>query len=146
MTALNSQAKYPRTNASKRNNLTFSEDLADVVIEVYPSATSISSGPDHPSERHCTEPAAKIPAHVAILAGKNEYFKALFSNGMAETLEPSQALRTVNTSAGQNIIAERSRKMINIRGYSAEAVRYFIAYLYDDGKTVGVGWFGSEFV
>ncbi|KAI9106136.1 hypothetical protein DFS34DRAFT_48272 [Phlyctochytrium arcticum] len=130
--AINFREKFPVVNPSKRNNLTFNEDLADVVIEVWPSATSLGSGPDPPTKRLCTEPAAQLPAHAAILAGKNEYFKALFSNGMAETLEGSQALCTVDTSEEKNILLQRPKRIISIKGYSVEAVKYFIAHLYDD--------------
>ncbi|KAI9106139.1 hypothetical protein DFS34DRAFT_690554 [Phlyctochytrium arcticum] len=111
-------------------------DLADVVIEVYPSATGFGAGPDPHSEQQSTEPAepaAKLPAHAAILAAKNEYFRALFSNGMAETLGP-QAWTIVDTNDGQNLLAQRQKRNIKIKGYPVEAVKYFIAYLYDDSE------------
>ncbi|KAI9106140.1 hypothetical protein DFS34DRAFT_690555 [Phlyctochytrium arcticum] len=130
--AIKFREKFPRTNATKRNILTFNENLADVTIEVFPSATNMGSGSD--PQQHNTHPAAKIPAHVAILTGRNEYFRALFSNGMAETLEPSQTLCTINAADGQNVLVQRSRRNIKIKGYSVEAVKYFIAHLYDDSK------------
>ncbi|KAI9106138.1 hypothetical protein DFS34DRAFT_690553 [Phlyctochytrium arcticum] len=126
-TGISYREKFPVLDARKNNLLTFNEDLADVVIEVWPSVASIE-------KRHCAEPVVQIPAHAAILAAKNEYFKALFSNGMAETLEPSQALCTVDTSDEKNIIAQRPKRTITIKGYSVEAVKYFIAHLYDDSE------------
>ncbi|KAI9106142.1 hypothetical protein DFS34DRAFT_690557 [Phlyctochytrium arcticum] len=130
-TAIKFREKFPVLNASKSSSLTFNEDLADVVIGVWPSAQSIGSGTDLKQQDY-TQPAAKLPAHVAILAAKNKYFKALFSNGMSESSDHSKALCTVNTSDGQNIIAERPKKIVNIHGYSVEAVKYFIGHLYDD--------------
>ncbi|KAI9106137.1 hypothetical protein DFS34DRAFT_656997 [Phlyctochytrium arcticum] len=145
MTAINFQEKFPRKDASKCNNLTLNEDLADVVIEVYPPETSIDCGDDpQKQQQDCTPPAARLSAHAAILAAKNNYFKTLFTNGISETLGPTQTLCTVDATDGQNLVVQSPKKIISIKGYSVKAVKYFIAFLYDDAKNCILQRGGTE--
>ncbi|KAI9098619.1 hypothetical protein DFS34DRAFT_658178 [Phlyctochytrium arcticum] len=102
--------KLTRTWYKEPERLQLPARLYDVTIQVYPNIRVAAADAIDISTVDET-PEACIPAHSVILAGRNKYFLALFTNGMAQsTLEHS-------LGGGKDTLLAKRPTVIKIQGY-----------------------------
>ncbi|KAI9105282.1 hypothetical protein DFS34DRAFT_655350 [Phlyctochytrium arcticum] len=88
-------------------------DLSDVSIEVYPE-TKLKKGQAKKKAHSAETPAAIIPAHSLILANGSQYFRALFTNGMAQSLSRGDGV----TDDEQKLVTKPSTVVVKVKGYN----------------------------
>ncbi|KAK6020577.1 BTB/POZ domain protein [Ostertagia ostertagi] len=89
------------------------EELSDVQIEV------------------AGAPAASIPAHSAVLANSSKYFRALFTNGMAQSTSKRQKTKRLRSKGPSDNGENVSPTIVKITGYPLPIVQYFVEHLYN---------------
>ncbi|KAI9098126.1 hypothetical protein DFS34DRAFT_593612 [Phlyctochytrium arcticum] len=123
--------RFIHTSKSEPDGQFLSEDLADVVIEVYPDAdtTGLEASESPDTDMIAT---ARIPAHSMILANNSKYFHALLTNGMAQSRITKED--QVEDSAGSKDISPSNQRpvQVKIKGYPLPIVRYFLGHLYNN--------------
>ncbi|KAI9091175.1 hypothetical protein DFS34DRAFT_96737 [Phlyctochytrium arcticum] len=125
------QRKFLRTRDSSDPDGQFlGEQLADVVIEVYPDADATEVEADETADT--TKIAvARIPAHSVILANGSKYFHTLFTNGMAQS-KMAKAPQADDGVGSKDISpSDRRPVLVKIKGHPVHIVRYFIRHLYN---------------
>ncbi|KAI9105286.1 hypothetical protein DFS34DRAFT_598832 [Phlyctochytrium arcticum] len=118
------QLKVTRSWSDESDKEQLPEHLADLSIEVYPEA-KLDDGQANDASNSAEPPAAIIPAHSIILKENSKYFRALFTNGMAQSLKEDRD-------------GTKPRTVVKIKGYDVPIVKYFLAHLCKNLRTSAI--------